>query len=68
MGKVGGFFSRISKFFREIKVELKKVVWPTWSQIRNNTGIVIVCIIIIGIGIWVLDAIFGWGATSLLAK
>lgn len=68
MSKKVGFFARISKFFREIKVELKKVVWPSWSQIRNNTSIVIVCIILIGIGIWVLDAVFGWGATQLLAK
>lgn len=24
-----GFFARIGRWFRELKVELKKVVWPT---------------------------------------
>ena len=27
--KKPGFFARISKWFRELKSELKKVVWPT---------------------------------------
>ena len=70
MKKFFGFFAnlgkRIYKFFREIKVELKKVVWPTWSHTRNNTLIVLACVLVIGIAIWVLDAIFGFGATKLL--
>ncbi|MBQ6907871.1 MAG: preprotein translocase subunit SecE, partial [Clostridia bacterium] len=58
MSKNGGFFARIAKFFREIKAELKKVVWPTWSQVRNNTGVVIVSILVVGVCIWLLDALF----------
>ena len=70
MKKFFGFFAnlgkRIAKFFREMKAELKKVTWPSWSQTRNNTGIVILCVLVIGIAIWVLDALFGFGATKLL--
>lgn len=68
MSKTAGFFARISKFFREIKAEMKKVVWPSWNQIRNNTGVVIVSILIVGVCIWVLDALFGWGITSFVSK
>ena len=32
---------RISRWFREMKSELKKVVWPTKSQMINNTLIVL---------------------------
>ena len=28
---------RLSRWFREMKSELKKVVWPTKSQMVNNT-------------------------------
>lgn len=38
--KKPGFFAKIAKFFREVKSEMKKVVWPTWSQTVNNTAIV----------------------------
>ena len=50
---------RISRWFREMKSELKKVVWPTKSQMINNTVIVLVCVLIVGIFIWVFDAVGG---------
>ena len=42
---------------RELKSELKKVQWPTGKQTANNTVIVIVCVIIVGIFIWSFDAL-----------
>lgn len=66
MKKLGSFFAGIVKFFRSVIAELKKVTWPGRKQVINNTGVVIVCIIIIGIAIWVLDALFGLGISSLV--
>lgn len=48
---------RIKRWFREMRSELKKVVWPTKSQMVNNVIIVLVCCVIVGIFIWVFDAI-----------
>lgn len=53
------FFKRLGKFFRELKSELKKVVWPTKSQIINNTLIVLLCVLVVGIFIWVFDGVAG---------
>lgn len=50
-----GFFARVARWFREMKSELKKVQWPGWKQTWNNTLTVIVCVILIGIFIWVFD-------------
>ena len=61
-----GFFARIGKWFKEMKSELKKVQWPTSKQTINNTVIVIVCCIIVGICIWVFDALAGAVITALL--
>ena len=59
--KKGNFFARtgkrISRWFREMKSELKKVVWPTRSQMINNTLIVLACVLVVGICIWVFDAV-----------
>lgn len=58
----GNFFSRtgkrISKWFRELVSEGKKVVWPTWKQVVNNTLVVIVCILVVGVFVWALDIAF----------
>ena len=60
------FFSKIGKFFKDLKAEIKKVIWPTKKQLINNTGIVIVVILLIGAGIWVLDYLFTMGYQALM--
>ncbi len=51
-----GLFSRIKRFFKDLRSETKKVVWPTKKQIINNTIVVIVVMLCLGIVIWGLDA------------
>ena len=46
--KVKNFFGRITKYFRDTKSELKKVVWPSKEDTRNNTITVIVVVVIAG--------------------
>ncbi len=42
-------------WFREMKSELKKVVWPNKQTVLKNTGTVLLCSLIIGACIWVFD-------------
>ena len=51
------FGKRVAKWWREMKSELKKVVWPTSKQVANNTVVAIVVIIISAIVIWGFDEI-----------
>lgn len=55
--KKPGFFARISRSFRDMKGEMKKVVWPTKKQVINNTLIVLAFVAVSGIFIWGLDSI-----------
>lgn len=50
---------RVSRWFREMKSELKKVVWPSKSQMINNVLVVLACVLVVGVFIWVFDAIAG---------
>ena len=50
-----GFFARVGKWFKEMKSELKKVQWPTKKTVVKNTGVVIACVIVVGVFIWVFD-------------
>lgn len=64
--KKPGFFSRIGKWFRDLRSECKKIVWPTRKQTANNTMIVLAMILVVGVFIWILDAIFGMGISMLI--
>lgn len=48
-------FSRLAKYFRECKSEIKKIVWPTPKATFKNMGIVLVVLIIVGLFIFLLD-------------
>ena len=45
------------KWFREMRSELKKVVWPDGKTTAKNTGTVILCSVGVGVFIWVFDAV-----------
>lgn len=60
------FFGAIARYFRELRSELKKVVWPTPKQVLKNTMIVLACVLIVGIFIWMLDGVAGLGITKLI--
>lgn len=69
VNKKPNFFVRtgrkISKWFREMKSELKKVVWPTGKQLFNNTLIVLAAVLIVGVIIYLFD-LGAKGGMSLL--
>lgn len=45
-------------FLKDVKAELKKVIWPTPKQLFNNTLAVIVSVIIVGVIVFLLDLCF----------
>ena len=49
----------IAKYFKGVKSEFKKVTWPSFKQIVNNTVTVIVSVIVVGLFIFLLDTAFG---------
>lgn len=65
--KKPGLFARMSKYLRDTRSEVKKIVWPNRQQVINNTGVVVVTIIVIGLIIGGLDSIFQTGLRLLLA-
>ena len=62
-----GFFKRVGKWFREMKSELKKVVWPNKKTVTKNTVVVIIALIVLCAVVTVLDVVFG-GIRDLLAQ
>jgi preprotein translocase subunit SecE len=48
----------IKKFLREVKIELKKVTWPTRQQLIAYTAVVMITVIVVALLIWVFDYLF----------
>ena len=57
----------IRRYFRELRSELKKVVWPTPQQVLKNTLIVGACVLVVGIFIWLFDFIARLGIDGLIS-
>ncbi|MCX8129107.1 MAG: preprotein translocase subunit SecE [Clostridia bacterium] len=43
------------RFFKDVRSELKKVIWPSKSQLINNTATVLAYCLVVGIVIWIAD-------------
>ena len=56
----------ICRYFRELRSELKKVVWPTPQQVLKNTLIVLACVLVVGVFIWVFDFVARIGIDALI--
>ena len=54
------------KWFREMRSELKKVVWPSGKTTMKNTLTVLAVSLGIGACIWVFDAVAGLAIKTLL--
>ena len=50
------FFQRVKKWFRDMKSELKKVVWPTPKQTAKNTMVALVMIVVCAVVLWGFDS------------
>lgn len=47
--------SRIARFFREYRSEVKKVIWPTFPVVVRNTVVVLVLMAFVGVLIGLVD-------------
>ncbi len=51
---------RLNTWFREMRSELRKVVWPTLPQVVKNSWVVVVMVVIVGLIVAAFDLGMGW--------
>ena len=56
----------VCRYFRELKSELKKVVWSTPKQVLKNTLIVIACVLVVGVFVWLFDFVASVSINGLI--
>ena len=53
----GALIKKVKKSFNDIRLELKRVTWPTWPELINYTITVLVVCAVMGTLIYALDMI-----------
>ena len=54
-------------FFKDARVEVRKVVWPTRQETVQTTIAVLFMVVLVAIMLWLFDTFLGWGVGKLLA-
>lgn len=50
--------NKVAKWFKDLKIEFKKVVWPSKSTVINNTSVVLAVVVASAILVGLLDTGF----------
>lgn len=60
-GKKPNWFVRrwraIKSWGHDMRIELKKVHWPSRQELFKNCLSVLVCVLVVGVCVWVFDAV-----------
>jgi preprotein translocase subunit SecE len=45
----------VREFLGDVQIELQKVTWPDWPQLRNSTYIIIIFVIVVTLIVFSMD-------------
>ena len=56
----------IARFFKDLRGETKKIVWPGAKMVLKSTGVVLATVLILGAGVWILDFATSGAITAVM--
>jgi preprotein translocase subunit SecE len=57
----------VRDYYEDLKKEMRLVSWPTWSQVRATTSVVIAAVFLFAFYFWVVDMFVSWAMQKLFA-
>ena len=63
--RAAGWPARVKEYIEELRLEMRRVTWPQWKQVRATTGVVIAAVFGFALYFFVVDALIGRGVTKL---
>ena len=67
-GGIVGQWKEFTQFLSDVRAEMRKVVTPTWKEVKSTTVVVIITVGLFGAFFFVVDTIFQYGLHALLGK
>jgi preprotein translocase subunit SecE len=59
-------WNEFAGFLRDVRAEMRKVVSPSWKEVKTTTGVVIIAVFLFGAYFFVVDGLFRQGVHALL--
>ena len=60
--------ARLMEFLRDVRSEMRKVVWPSRPEVQSTTVVVLVTVFIFAAYFWLVDNIIGRAIEALLHR
>jgi preprotein translocase subunit SecE len=65
MQKAAGWPAAVKNYVEELQLEMKRVTWPPWKQVRATTAVVIAAVFAFAAYFAVVDFVVGRGIQKL---
>ena len=59
---------RLAEFLKDVRSEMRKVIWPSRTDVQTTTTVVLVTVFIFAAYFWLVDNIIGRAIEALLHK
>jgi preprotein translocase subunit SecE len=67
-GNAMGAWTNFTSFLSDVRAEMRKVVSPTWIEVRTTTFVVVITVVLFGVFFFLVDWVFRMGIDKLLNK
>jgi preprotein translocase subunit SecE len=68
IARASGWPGRTKNYFEELQLEMRRVTWPSWKQVRATTTVVIVAVFAFAAYFAVVDQLVSRGIEKLFAS
>jgi preprotein translocase subunit SecE len=65
MQQVASWPASVKNYVEELQLEMKRVTWPSWKQVRATTAVVIAAVFAFAAYFFVVDAVVNRGIQKL---
>ncbi len=56
-----GYVTKVADYVRQTQEELKKCTWPSWSELKGSTVVVMISLFLLGLFTVCADALYVYG-------
>jgi preprotein translocase subunit SecE len=60
--------ARLAEFLKDVRSEMRKVIWPSRPEVQSTTSVVLVTVFIFAAYFWLVDTIIGRAIEALLHR
>lgn len=61
-------WKEFTRFLVDVRGEIRKVVTPSWKEVKSTTTVVIIAVFLFGVFFFAVDALFQWGLHAMLGE